>query len=362
MLTLIVCLGVIVSDMVHKVRGLSVKVEVWVEETRQVYRSGRKLTMQDAKSLLEAGEKLKVNTQELRTLRASLRVVRSWTNKVKKCNLEHGEIHVSTVNDLIREHESFLIEMPEELLKLEEATQGYCICRRPYEGFMIGCDECDEWYHGSCIGVSESRADRFDKYVCVRCSVKNIFKSCAVGALDIVRKWTSRKDLKKARQVEYQKHQRKVRKETKDMEKFQALIEKLEEKFSTEASSHSQKDENIEKMVEAVATFEVANHGLISTVPTADDRGVERLHSETSIQNSTVLSKKSESTDGITMAMANEAPKSGSGNTISATNNSLGNESLCHIEKRKGATRCCDTHQVQCFFLTLSFPHSRYSR
>jgi hypothetical protein len=59
-----------------------------------------------------------------------------------------------------------------------------------------------------------------------------VFKSSASGAVGIVRKWTSRKDLKKARQVEYQKHQRKVRKETKDAEKLRKQIVALEGKLA----------------------------------------------------------------------------------------------------------------------------------
>jgi hypothetical protein len=59
-----------------------------------------------------------------------------------------------------------------------------------------------------------------------------VFKSSASGAVGIVRKWTSRKDLKKARQVEYQKHQRKVRKETKDAEKLRKEIVALEGKLA----------------------------------------------------------------------------------------------------------------------------------
>jgi hypothetical protein len=219
--------------MVQKVRGLSVKAKSWAEKVRKVLDSATKLSLQDAKNLLEAGEKLKVNSQEIRTLRASLRTARGWTNRVKRCNLELGSVHVSNVRDLIEEYDTFLIEMPDELAMLQQATQSYCVCRRPYSGFMIGCDECEDWYHGPCIGVSESRADRFDKYVCIRCSVKNIFKNSASSAIRIVRKWTSRSERKKARQVEYQKHQRKVRKETKDIEKFIGEIEKLKNILET---------------------------------------------------------------------------------------------------------------------------------
>lgn len=246
------------SDLVHKVRGLATKVSAWVARARQLLDSAtrqpadeassgglagptKKLSMNDVKALIESGEKLKVNSQELKSLKASLRAVRSWSNKVKRCNLEQGSIHVNNVKELIREHESFLIEMPEELAKLKQATQSYCICRRPYDGFMIGCDECDEWYHGPCIGVSESRADRFDKYVCIRCTVKNVFKISAGSAVAIVKKWTSRKDLKKARQVEYQKHQRKIRKETKDVEKFKKESETLEKLSSADCTALGEK-------------------------------------------------------------------------------------------------------------------------
>jgi hypothetical protein len=266
-----------VSDLIHKVRGLSVKVATWVDEARKLYTSGEKLSMQDAKSLLEAGEKLKVNTQELRTLRASLRAARIWSNKVKRCNLDHGEIHVSTVNDLIEEHESFFIEMPDELSILEQTTQAYCICRRPYEGFMIGCDDCEEWYHGSCIGVSESRADRYEKYSCVRCSTKNVFKSSASGAIEIIKKWTSWKHLKKARQVEYQKHQRKVRKETKDVEKFRAILKSLEETEPNQAGL----PENAENLQNSalVPQSEVCLGGLNAAV--ADGSAVPALKTAT---------------------------------------------------------------------------------
>ena len=193
--------------------------------------------------MFDAGEKLSVNCNELKVLRTALRSARGWANRVKRCNLEQGNIHVNTVKELIKEHGSLLIEMPEELSMLNQATKNYCICRRPYDGFMIGCDECDEWYHGSCIGVSESRADRFDKYVCTRCSISNVFKNSANSAVMTIRKWTCKKDLKKARQVESQKHQRKVRKETKDIEKFRECIAKLEAKIS-KGQSNASNDSN----------------------------------------------------------------------------------------------------------------------
>jgi len=34
---------------------------------------------------------------------------------------------------------------------------------------MICCDECDEWYHGSCVGVNQKEAKKIGRYVCPRC-------------------------------------------------------------------------------------------------------------------------------------------------------------------------------------------------
>lgn len=50
----------------------------------------------------------------------------------------------------------------------------YCICKSSDEDrFMIGCDNCDEWYHGDCIKISEIRASHIEKFYCKKCKVKN---------------------------------------------------------------------------------------------------------------------------------------------------------------------------------------------
>jgi hypothetical protein len=130
-------------DLVSKIRGLSVKVSKWTTKTKILLTSGERIELQDARNLVEAGEKLKVQTKELKHLKAEIRAARNWSNRAKRCNVEHGSIHVNDVKQLIEEHNSLLIEMPDELEILKQATIGYCICRRPYDGFMIGCDHCE---------------------------------------------------------------------------------------------------------------------------------------------------------------------------------------------------------------------------
>ncbi|XP_033751700.1 nucleosome-remodeling factor subunit BPTF-like [Pecten maximus] len=57
----------------------------------------------------------------------------------------------------------------------ETATEElYCLCRTPYDEaqFYIGCDRCQDWFHGRCVGVSQGEADHIDTYICPNCMRK----------------------------------------------------------------------------------------------------------------------------------------------------------------------------------------------
>ncbi|KAJ6655362.1 hypothetical protein lerEdw1_005554 [Lerista edwardsae] len=49
----------------------------------------------------------------------------------------------------------------------------YCLCRLPYDvtRFMIECDVCQDWFHGSCVGVEEDAAADIDLYHCPNCQL-----------------------------------------------------------------------------------------------------------------------------------------------------------------------------------------------
>ncbi|KAI9325913.1 hypothetical protein DFJ73DRAFT_867789 [Zopfochytrium polystomum] len=52
----------------------------------------------------------------------------------------------------------------------EQGVRVYCVCRMPDNGkFMINCDTCKDWYHGSCVGMSEKKAQALDSYECDMC-------------------------------------------------------------------------------------------------------------------------------------------------------------------------------------------------
>ncbi|XP_062855567.1 CXXC-type zinc finger protein 1a isoform X2 [Trichomycterus rosablanca] len=50
----------------------------------------------------------------------------------------------------------------------------YCICRKPdINCFMIGCDNCNEWFHGDCINISEKTAKSIRVWYCEKCRSKD---------------------------------------------------------------------------------------------------------------------------------------------------------------------------------------------
>ncbi|GBN29274.1 CXXC-type zinc finger protein 1 [Araneus ventricosus] len=65
----------------------------------------------------------------------------------------------------------------------ESEKEIYCICRSSnINTFMISCDNCQEWFHGYCVGVDEKSAKNIDLYFCKSCqefntNLKTTFKT-----------------------------------------------------------------------------------------------------------------------------------------------------------------------------------------
>lgn len=61
-------------------------------------------------------------------------------------------------------------EFDETQDKDADDSELYCVCRKPWSGrFMIQCDFCSEWYHGSCVNITATDALDIDKYRCGSC-------------------------------------------------------------------------------------------------------------------------------------------------------------------------------------------------
>ncbi|XP_040566554.1 CXXC-type zinc finger protein 1 [Lepeophtheirus salmonis] len=56
----------------------------------------------------------------------------------------------------------------------DEGKTLYCICQsKSTNGFMIGCDKCEEWYHGTCVKITEGSSKSILKYFCPPCRERN---------------------------------------------------------------------------------------------------------------------------------------------------------------------------------------------
>ena len=61
-----------------------------------------------------------------------------------------------------------------EISDSEPEEKMYCICRTADTNrFMIGCDKCEEWFHGDCISITQEYAKRIQHFYCLMCRDKD---------------------------------------------------------------------------------------------------------------------------------------------------------------------------------------------
>ncbi|XP_018334706.1 nucleosome-remodeling factor subunit NURF301 isoform X2 [Agrilus planipennis] len=58
-----------------------------------------------------------------------------------------------------------------ECQQARDSQMLYCLCKQPYDEsqFYICCDRCQNWFHGRCVGILQSEADSIDEYICPNC-------------------------------------------------------------------------------------------------------------------------------------------------------------------------------------------------
>jgi len=97
----------------------------------------------------------------------------SGEKKKKRLGRKKKEIKTEKLNGgtVIEEKKKIVKKVKTSESSSSPADQLYCVCRKPYdpEIFMIACDSCDEWYHGSCINLTEDQAADIKTYICQNC-------------------------------------------------------------------------------------------------------------------------------------------------------------------------------------------------
>ena len=84
-------------------------------------------------------------------------------------NSFHGDC-VGIDENAAQEMDSFICQDC-KMVQKSSSEELYCLCRTTYDKgqFYVGCDQCHDWLHGTCVGVTESEADKMDTYICPNC-------------------------------------------------------------------------------------------------------------------------------------------------------------------------------------------------
>ncbi|ETV68791.1 hypothetical protein, variant [Aphanomyces astaci] len=151
------------------------KVKTWLVKAKKVLKAKQtaKLPLHTLGSLVDEGGKLKIRTGVWAALEAEHDAAAQWEAKLKASGLDVGQAKIATLVQLLAEFDArkFVVDMDMHRDVLVSATEQYCICRQPYDGFMLGCDLCDDWFHDTCVGISKEKAEKVADYVCPSCGL-----------------------------------------------------------------------------------------------------------------------------------------------------------------------------------------------
>uniref|UniRef100_A0A2S2Q1D7 Nucleosome-remodeling factor subunit n=1 Tax=Sipha flava TaxID=143950 RepID=A0A2S2Q1D7_9HEMI len=87
------------------------------------------------------------------------------------CDMCHNWFHGSCVNITVQMSRKISEWFCPECKRSKDPEVLYCICKKPYDDqqFYICCDKCQDWFHGSCVGVLQCEGDKMEDYNCPRC-------------------------------------------------------------------------------------------------------------------------------------------------------------------------------------------------
>lgn len=105
-----------------------------------------------------------------------------WQLKVRKALApkpgETKPISMDLLNGLDDGSPDLPFEIPETFClasAIEDKGHRHCICGGANDGtFMLGCDKCEEWFHGRCVGINKEYGNKLDSWLCPSCKGEHI--------------------------------------------------------------------------------------------------------------------------------------------------------------------------------------------
>jgi hypothetical protein len=147
--------------------------------------------LDNLKVFIKQGETLLLDaTTELTALKSELRRARQWKSRCDAFQATDSNARSQEeLAQLTKDAETICVDLRSDLDAISVDSRTYCLCRQFYFGDMIGCDNCDEWYHYSCANLSANQVAKCEHYTCVRCAMKSSLAVGASVARQICAKW-----------------------------------------------------------------------------------------------------------------------------------------------------------------------------
>ncbi|KAL3674791.1 hypothetical protein V7S43_000719 [Phytophthora oleae] len=209
------------------------KARIWLSKLKKRLRAlmtkgvGR-MNINAARSLVEEGEDIAIDMPVFDFLKEHLEIASDWETRVLASGIETGQARVANLLALLNEYECarLVIDLDMHRDVLKTATERYCICRQPFDGLMIGCDYCDDWFHDGCIGMSKEKAEKVEHYTCPSCTILQELAAMLEHA-KVAGQQSNLWDMQEYAKA-FEKHQasalRKVKREEKTVERTEMLL------------------------------------------------------------------------------------------------------------------------------------------
>lgn len=163
--------------------------EVWNKQAAEIRSRTKLIKLEELQEFIKSGEKMLFASSDIVPLKDHCKRAKQWINRLQEAAQEDAATAAAALEKLTPEVEYIAVDLSEHISSMQQATTVYCVCRLPYHGLMLGCDTCDDWYHAPCFGITKSQAERSDKFVCIRCVLKQAFAKASIVAAEAINTW-----------------------------------------------------------------------------------------------------------------------------------------------------------------------------
>lgn len=182
-----------------------------------------KLKLIDVKELVSKSEKLVLKSRgEISFLLKTLHNYDDWQISFERSGASTGLCNSSCdLSNIIAEGKKLDIDVSNQLDILYSASKSYCICRLHYYGDMIGCDRCDDWFHLSCVGLTQAQIQNVEEYTCVKCLIGISVSSSFTRAKKVIDTWNDASSLSRRNELLRTKLLKRLTREENSLRKLQ---------------------------------------------------------------------------------------------------------------------------------------------